>query len=109
MKLFNVFAFARGARLLPFLFLTLLLAGCVNKDITKANYDKIKVGKTLKQVEAIIGPPDVGVQGSGCRGCTIAGSYRRDADGHIVMDTGQIEWMENHQTITLKFKYGRVT
>jgi hypothetical protein len=51
----------------------------------------------------------VGVQGSGCCGCTIAGSYRRDGDGHIVMDSGQIEWMENHKTITLKFKYGRVT
>jgi hypothetical protein len=59
-----------GVRLAPVLGLALLLAGCTNKDITKANYDKIKDGMTLKQVEAIIGPPDVGVQGSGCRGCS---------------------------------------
>src|SRR5262249_43941900 len=101
--------FPRGIRLVPFLVLTVLLAGCTNKDITKANYDKIKVGMTLKQVEAIIGPPDVAMQGNGCRGCTIAGIFRREGQCHIVMDPGKIEWMENHKTITLKFKYGRVT
>jgi hypothetical protein len=86
----------------------LLGLGCVNRDVTRENFDKIKTGMTLQEVEALIGPPDARVKGSGCRGCTLAGDYCYDDTGRLRINSGQITWMENNRSITLQFSGGRV-
>ncbi|HZR77946.1 MAG TPA: outer membrane protein assembly factor BamE [Chthoniobacterales bacterium] len=47
----------RCSRLLLSLVLTIAIAGCVGRRLTKANVDEIAEGMSKKQVESILGPP----------------------------------------------------
>jgi hypothetical protein len=89
--------------------ISLSLAGCADQVVTKENYDKIKIGMTQKEVEAILGPPNAKIRGSGMRGFKIVGDYGVDDNGNLIMRSGLIEWMGNARTITLEFQNGRVT
>jgi hypothetical protein len=46
----------RTIRAATFLALCLLLAGCGKSKVTQQNFEKIKEGMTLQEVEAILGP-----------------------------------------------------
>jgi hypothetical protein len=56
--MFRVPAVRPLVRVALLLMLCLLVGGCQRSKITKANYDKIKEGMTLSEVEAILGKGD---------------------------------------------------
>jgi outer membrane protein assembly factor BamE (lipoprotein component of BamABCDE complex) len=49
--------FQRALRLIVVLMVTLILASCIGKRITKANVDQVTEGMSKKQVESILGQP----------------------------------------------------
>ena len=69
--------------------LTLIgLAGCADK-VTQDNYDQVKTGMTLAEVQAILGSGTLQTGGSGALG-NIGGSakvYKRESDGKAITIT----------------------
>ncbi len=64
------------------------LAGCADK-VTQDNYDQIKTGMTLAEVQAILGSGTEQVSGSGALG-SIGGSakvYKWESDGKVISIT----------------------
>lgn len=58
------------------------LAGCAGSKITKENFDKIKLGMTQKEVEAILGPP---TEASGLEVLMFSGTMSKWAKGDTVI------------------------
>lgn len=94
----------RGATL--FLF-CLLLAGCGDPKIVKANYDKIKTGMSLQEVEAILGQGDKQSDGDGSN---VGGQF-----GVAVGNVGggssashDYVWESMGKKITITFTNGKV-
>jgi hypothetical protein len=67
------------------------LAGCAGSKITKENFDKIKIGMTQEEVQAILGPP---TEASGIE---------------IPMFSGTMsKWVQGDTVITVQFVNGKV-
>ena len=80
-----------------------ILVGCESK-LTKANFDQIKVGMTMTEVEKLLGGP--GTEDSSPQGMTIneagvAGSSRASKDRIFI-------WKEEGATVTVVFQDGKV-
>jgi hypothetical protein len=54
--MFHVSTLSRVTRTALLLTVCLLVCGCGKNKVTKANFDKLKEGMTLAEVEAILGP-----------------------------------------------------
>jgi hypothetical protein len=72
----------------------IMLAGCGSK-VTKSNFDQIKIGMTVAQVEAILGK---GTESAGAAG-TVAGLT---GSGKVVT------WKDGEKTITVTFANDKV-
>jgi outer membrane protein assembly factor BamE (lipoprotein component of BamABCDE complex) len=70
------------------------LAGCGNK-VTKSNFDQIKAGMTLAQVEAILGK---GTESTGAAG----------AIGNLAGSAKVVTWKDVDKTITVTFANDKV-
>ncbi len=67
------------------------LMGCAGSKITKENFDKIKLGMTQEEVQAILGPP---TEASGLE---------------IPMFSGTMsKWVQGDTVITVQFVNGKV-
>jgi hypothetical protein len=87
----------------------LLASGCANK-VTKANFDKVATGMTLKEVEALLGK---GVKEEG-DGSGVAAQFGVDVGGGVSVQVGNkaIEryvWESGDKKITVYFQSGKAT
>ncbi|HET6428823.1 MAG TPA: outer membrane protein assembly factor BamE [Phycisphaerae bacterium] len=84
--------------------LVLSFAGCGGKVVNKSNYDKIKMGMTVSQVEAILGKGQQKVETTG--GLPPAPGM----PGMPTMTTSAsiMVWAEGKSTITVTFMDGKV-
>jgi hypothetical protein len=97
-------AAAKLSRLMVVLALCLLVGACKSK-VTKANYDRIKEGMTLAEVEAILGK---GTKDTG-DGSNVAGQFGVALPQPAVSGAGDIyKWEGGAGTITLTFRDGKV-
>ncbi len=69
----------------------LLPAGCAGSKITKENFDKIKLGMTQEEVQAILGPP---TEASGIEIPVFSGTMSK--------------WVRGDAVITVQFVNGKV-
>src|SRR5262245_55528458 len=99
-------------RMAGLFFLCLAVAGCAgNTKVTKANYDQIKAGMTLADVEAILGPGDSegGLdvsEGSGVAGAV--GVTTLSAGGSGGSSIKWFKWGDDNKYIRVGFKGDRV-
>jgi hypothetical protein len=98
-------------RSLAFLVVCLLIVGCAgNPKLTKANYDKIKNGMDLKQVEDILGPGEKQAQGDGSN---VAGQFGVDVGGLSASSSrsagDEYVWESGGKKITITLVGGKVT
>lgn len=85
----------------------LLLVGCADPKIVKANYDKIKDGMSLQEVEAILGQGDKQTEGDGSN----VGGQFGVAVGNVgggSSSTHDYVWESMGKKITITFTNGKV-
>jgi hypothetical protein len=87
----------------------LLASGCANK-VTKANFDKVATGMTLKEVEALLGK---GVKEEG-DGSGVAAQFGVDVGGGVGVQVGnkaidRYVWESGDKKITVYFRDGKAT
>jgi len=93
-------------RLLGFVMLCLLIAGCADKRISKANYDKLTDKMTLKDVEALLGPGEKQAGGDGSNVAAQAGVAVGDfgmGGGSSKPTTDEYVWESMNKKITITF------
>ena len=73
----------------------LVLPGCGGNRITKDNYDEIKTGMTLDEVESILG--------SGTEQASSDASF-----GGISIDMKSMVWQNEDKIISITFSHGKV-
>jgi hypothetical protein len=92
------------ARLVVVLALCLLIPACKSK-VTKANYDKIKDGMTLAEVEKVLGK---GTKEEG-DGSGVAAQFGVALPQPAVVGAGETyKWEGGSNTITVTFREGKV-
>jgi hypothetical protein len=79
-------------RLLLVLLLTLMLAACPGRRITKANVDEVAEGMSKKQVESILGPPT-----------------EIDNKDFVIMKKTTYVYRQDKDSVTIVFKDDKVT
>lgn len=103
----------RCGRIFGVLLLCLALPGCGgNKRINKANYDQIKEGMTLADVEAYLGKGDGEGGTSLAEGSSVAGAAGIGGDLQSVSrpasGTQWVKWGDDKKWIKIGFVGGRV-
>jgi hypothetical protein len=100
-------AHSRLGKVLLLLALCLLLAGCRKSKLTQENFDKIKNGMTLKEVEAILGEGT----SQGGDGANVAAQFGVDVSGGVQQQAPAATdyvWEGDKKKITVTFKQGKV-
>jgi hypothetical protein len=102
-----------GGRMLFLLAVCLALPACGgNKNLTKANFDKIKPGMTLTEVEAILGQGDSEDGTSLAEGSSVAGAAGIGGDLSSVTSrsssTKWVKWGDDKKYIRIGFMGDRV-
>jgi hypothetical protein len=98
----------RLGKLVILLALCLALAGCKKSKITQENYDKIKTGMSLSEVEAILGE---GTKEGG-EGENMAAQVGVDLSGGVGAQKSAITeyvWEKGDKKITVSFVQGKVS
>jgi len=72
------------------------------ESLTRGQYDQIKTDMTLEQVDDVLG--DAGSGGEFVPGAKM----RVNDDGDYVVEEGEMKWVENGKSITVKFRDGKV-
>jgi 2-keto-3-deoxy-galactonokinase len=71
--------------------LIIALAGCARSKINQENFDKIKIGMSLQEVQQILGPP---TEASGLEIAVFSGTHAK--------------WIEGDTAINIQFINGKV-
>lgn len=100
---------------LMLLLVCMALPGCkkANKNLTKANLDRIKVGMTVAEVEAILGHGEDDSEGLGLsEGSSVAGAAGIGGDLSSVSRTRStikwVKWGDDKKFIRIGFDNGKV-
>ncbi|HEV3203525.1 MAG TPA: hypothetical protein VGY77_04040 [Gemmataceae bacterium] len=97
---------SRPARMALLLMVALILPGCGNSKVTKANYDSIQIGMTLEEVQGILG---TGKKEEG-DGAGVAAQYGVDVGVTASRAKGPDEyvWENGEKKISAFFANGKV-
>ena len=91
-------------RFVLILLLCLLLPACKSK-VNKANYEKVKEGMTLSEVEKILGK---GTKETG-DGSNVAGQFGVAIDTPVTVGGGDVyTWESGDKTLRLTFRSGKL-
>ena len=97
------------ARLAVLFALCLMLTGCIKNKVTKANYDAVKPGMTLEQVQQLLGK---GTKDEGGDGSNVAAQFGVDVGVSSSPRAGTgstYTWERGGNSITVNFdKEGKV-
>ena len=85
----------------PLVLLSLSLLGFRGSDLTKENYDQIRVGMDQVDVEDIMGDSMTGYS-------SMHGTVSTGEDGDIFLEDGEMKWERSGKSVTLKFREGKV-
>ena len=87
------------------LIVSLAMSGCGRNSITKSNYERVKEGMTLKEVEAILGAgreqasTDLSVPGMDVGGVSVSG---------MSMSGQSVMWQDGTKVISVTIMNGKV-